>query len=124
MKAYLTRIYLRKYGIEKDVLVNVITKNSVSYYDLCELKDGDKDFFFNMADNWWNNSKLYPISLYYRDVFQKVNYCKKYVFNSDYMIVGGFKGVILKDLYEKRIKRKIINLEVENKTMFLLNFDK
>lgn len=92
-------------------LINLLSKNYISYYVINELNADDYVNFFNMAQSWWVKCPIIPISLYYKKEFKDLNYCKHYMFNGDYQVIGGFSGTNLKHLSEKRIKRKLIHLD-------------
>lgn len=92
-------------------LIQILTKNCVSFYVINELKPSDYSTFFSLASHWWRNCPLIPISLYFKNEFKKYEYCKHHLYSGDYQVIGGFSGVNLKYLSEKRIKRKMIHLE-------------
>lgn len=104
---YLTIIYDKRQMKTVIGLVQLLSKNCISYYDINELKQSDYLNFFSMANIWWKTCPIIPISLYFGN-FKKYNYCKHYIYTNDYQIIGGFSGVNLKTLSEKRIKRKIL----------------
>lgn len=108
---YLTVLYNKKTDESFVCLIQVISKNYISYYHVDELKAMDRERFVRMVDNWWKKEPTLPISIYYQDVFSQFDYCKKYLGNNDYIILEGFEGIKLKNLSEKRIKRKIIHLD-------------
>jgi hypothetical protein len=108
---YLTELYNKK--IEENIicLIQSVSKNYISYYVLNELRETDKEKFKNLVSQWWKLKPTLPISVYYKQLFNQFDYCKKYLNNNEYIIVNGFEGIRLKNLPEKRIKRKIIHLE-------------
>lgn len=108
---YLTKIFLKKTNEYAIALIQAITKNYISYYSLKSLKPMDKESFLRLTENWWKKSPNLPISIYYQELFDRFNYCKKHLPTTDYQIVAGFDGIKLKNLSEKRIKRKIIHIE-------------
>lgn len=108
---YLTILQNKKSDETILCLIQLLSKNCISYYTINDLKQEDYIDFFNLADTWWNRCPIIPISLYYREQFKHFKYCKHHMFTGDYQIIGGFSGVNLKYLSEKRIKRKIIHLD-------------
>lgn len=108
---YLSVLYNKKDETTVVCLIQLLTKNCVSYYDINGLKTEDYQTFFNLSECWWKRCPLIPISLYYRNEFKKFNYCKSHLYTNDYQIIGGFSGVNLKYLSEKRIKRKMLHLD-------------
>lgn len=108
---YLTILYDKKTEETILCLIQLLSKNCISYYIINELKAEDYIPFFSLAETWWNRCPIIPISLYYREQFKSFNYCKHHMFSGDYQIIGGFTGVNLKYLSEKRIKRKIIHID-------------
>jgi len=108
---YLTILYDKKTENTILCLIQLLSKNCISYYTINELLPDDCIKFFKLAENWWNRCPIIPISLYYRDDFKNFKYCKHHLYTGDYQIIGGFTGVNLKFLSEKRIKRKIIHLD-------------
>ena len=108
---FLSIIYNKNKGSNIIVLIQLLSKYHISYYNINELKNNDLKEFFNMVQGWWNKKPLMPISLYYKESFDKFNYCKEYIETKDYSFVKGFPGVTLKNLSEKRIKRKVFKFE-------------
>jgi hypothetical protein len=108
---YLTILYDKKNCTTILCLIQLLSKNCISYYTINELKPQDYITFFKLTEVWWNRCPIVPISLYHREAFKKFKYCKHHMFNNDYQIIGGFNGVNLKYLSEKRIKRKIIHID-------------
>lgn len=108
---YLTILHNKKTDESILCLIQLLSKNCISYYTINDLKQEDYIDFFNLAETWWNRCPIIPISLYYREQFKHFKYCKHHMFTGDYQIIGGFSGVNLKYLSEKRIKRKIIHLD-------------
>jgi hypothetical protein len=92
-------------------LINLQTKNYISYYSLQELEPSDYMYFLELTQSWFLKCPLIPISLYYKKEFRKLNYCKHFMFSGDFQIIGGFNGTNLKNISEKRIKRKIIHID-------------
>ena len=108
---FLSTIYNKKTDETFIGLIQIISKNYISYYSVNELRPQDKSIFISMVKNWWKNEPSIPISLYYKDVFNKFNYILHYLSTNDYNILNGFSGINLKNMLEKRIKRKLIHLE-------------
>lgn len=108
---YLSILYDKKEESTVLCLIQLLTKNCISYFCINELKNNDYKDFFNLTDTWWKCCPLIPISLYFRDEFKRFNYCKHHLYTNDYQIIGGFSGVNLKYLSEKRIKRKMLHID-------------
>lgn len=108
---YLTEIYNKKTDEKFICLIQSVSKNYVSYYYLDKLKAMDRERFIRLAENWWKNEPMLPISIYYQNIFDQFDYCKYHLSNNDYSILQGFEGIKLKNLSEKRIKRKILHLD-------------
>lgn len=108
---YLTELFNKKFETSIICLIQSVSKNYISFYNVKELKPMDVEKFIRLVDNWWKNSPNIPISLYYQQIFDQFDYCKQHLSNNDYIISNGFEGIKLKNLSEKRIKRKIIHLD-------------
>lgn len=108
---YLSILYDKKEEKTILCLIQLLTKNCVSYYVINELKENDYVDFFTFSNHWWKHCPLIPISLYFRNEFNRFKYCKHHLYANDYQVIGGFSGVNLKYLSEKRIKRKMIHLD-------------
>ena len=108
---YLSVIYNKNRNCKMLVLIQLLSKQHISYYDINKLKESDIKDFFRMVIIWWNKTPNIPVSLYYKDAFRKFDYCKEYLENKEYDLVDGYKGTSLKNLSEKRIKRKVIKFE-------------
>ena len=108
---YLSILYDKKTEETILCLIQLLSKNCISYYTINDLLPDDCVNFFKLAETWWNRCPMIPISLYHREAFKRYKYCKHYMFTGDYQVIGGFSGVNLKYLSEKRIKRKIIHLD-------------
>ena len=111
---YVTILLNKKTEKTNICLIQVLSKSYISYYDINELTSEDYEPFFNLSNIWFKRSPLIPISLYYRDVFKKFNYCRHYLETGTFQIIGGFTGMNLKYLCEKRIKRKIVHLDTQD----------
>lgn len=108
---YFSDILNKKTNEKFICLIQLISKNYISYYTLKEIKKSDQQYFLKLVDTWWKNSPNIPISLYYKSIFDQFNYCKHHLANNDYVIEKGFCGNKLKNLSEKRIKRKLIHID-------------
>lgn len=108
---FVSVIYNKKEEISTSVVINLISKQHISYFRINKLKSNDFNGFFNMVINWWKREPEIPLSLYYKDQIKKYNYALEYLENKDYEVISGFPGTNLKNLSEKRIKRKVITIE-------------
>lgn len=108
---FLSKINNKKTEEEFICLIQTISKNYISFFSLNDIKSLDKIKFLSLCDKWWKNANDMPITLYYKTEFDEYNYCKHHMNNNDYEIIDGFIGINLKNLSEKRIKRKIIHIE-------------
>lgn len=108
---FLSEIYNKKNNKTQICLIHVVTKNEISLYNLKELKPSDRTSFLSLVSKWWKTASYLPISIYYQDLFDRYEYCKHHYSVNDLNIISGFEGIKLKNLSEKRIKRKIIHLE-------------
>lgn len=105
-------VILKKKSDEKIVcLIQSVSKQHISFYEVDKLKAMDVDAFIRLADNWWVKENTIPISLYYKDIFNRFDYIKTFLDNSEYEIIQGFEGIKLKSLSDKRIKRKLIHID-------------
>lgn len=108
---FLTNILDKKTGNQYLCVIQLASKNYVSFYDLNELKPDDGIVFLKLAKSWWNKCPIIPISIYHREYFKKFNYAKKWLASNNYKIISGFPGINLKSLAEKRIKRTLVHYE-------------
>lgn len=108
---YLSVILNKKTKEEIVCLIQSVSKQYISFYEVDRLKAMDVDSFIRLADNWWTKDNTIPISLYYKDIFNRFNYVKTFLDNNDYDFVQGFKGIKLKNTSDKRIKRKLIHID-------------
>lgn len=92
-------------------LIQVISKQHISFYDVDKIKQKDRPKFIEMANRWWNMQPSLPISIYYQELFNQFDYCKSYLANNEYTIEQGFEGIKLKNLSDKRIKRKVVHID-------------
>jgi len=108
---FLTEIYNKKTDSNIVCLIQSISKNYISFYDVTLLKAMDRERFVRLTENWWKKEPTIPVSLYYQGIFDQFDYARKYLENNTYIILKGFEGIKLKNLSEKRIKRKVIHLD-------------
>lgn len=108
---YLTHIINKKTDEHILCLIQSVSKNYISYYNFSDMKNSDKQIIISLANKWWKSSSTLPISIYYKNNFKHFDYCKKYMNTNDCIIQSGFEGIKLKNLSEKRIKRKVIHLD-------------
>jgi hypothetical protein len=108
---FLTVILNKKTKEEVVCVVQIVSKQYISFYNVDKLLPMDRQRFARLADQWWKNEPSLPISLYYPRMFDQFNYTKEFLETSEYTIEQGFQGVSLKNLAEKRIKRKVIHLD-------------
>ena len=108
---YLSIIFNKKYNKSFLVVLHLISKNYISYYNINELSGNDYITFMYKVREWYKTNPVLPISIYYKNEFDQYDYCKHYMFTSDCEIIDGYEGINLKNIVEKRIKRKIINIE-------------
>lgn len=91
-------------------LINIISKEAISFYELSRLDVDEYDIFMDLAQNWWNKCPIIPISVYYHAEFKAFEHAKRILYQGEYKITAGFSGASLSNLCEKRIKRKIITI--------------
>lgn len=108
---FLSEIYNKKSDSNIICVIQSISKNYISFYDVNMLEKPDREPFAKLAEQWWKNEPSLPVSLYYGEKFKQYDYCKRYLESNSYIILKGFQGIKLKNLSEKRIKRKIIHLD-------------
>lgn len=108
---FYSKIYNKKTNKTYLGLIQIISKNYISFYAINELKNKDKNKFLALVENWWNKEPNIPISLYYKEIFNQFNYILHHLTTNEYNVVDGFEGINLKNMLEKRIKRKLIHLE-------------
>lgn len=92
-------------------LIQVISKQHISFYNVDNIKQEDRQKFIEMANHWWNMQPSLPISIYYQESFSQFDYCKSYLASNEYTIEQGFEGIKLKNLSDKRIKRKVVHID-------------
>jgi len=108
---FISEIYNKKLEINQYVIINLVSKQHISYYNINKLYEDDITPFFTLIINWWKSNTQIPLSLFYKDKLNDFNYILEYLENRDYEIISGYQGINLKNLSEKRIKRKIITIE-------------
>lgn len=108
--SFLTKIMDKKHNEDILCLIQIVSKNYISFYNVNLLKEADFADFFNMVNVWWQKEPTIPVSLYYKDRFLKFNYILQHISVNDFQYIDGFEGINLKNMLEKRIKRKVINL--------------
>lgn len=110
MQNYLTILRNKKTGELINCLIQIISKQYISFYDINKLRENDKIDFFRLVNQWWLLNSSLPVSIFYPKFF-RFDYCKTYLQNNEYVIESGFEGIRLKNLSDKRIKRKVIRIE-------------
>lgn len=108
---FVSIIYNKKIEMNIPVVINLISKQHISYFDINDLDKDDVKDFFELVISWWNHNHQIPLTLYYKDEIEDYDYALKFLENREYEIVDGCVGTNLKNLSEKRIKRKIITIE-------------
>lgn len=107
---FLSMIQDTKRGTSCFALINIISKEAISFYELTKLNVDEYDNFMLLAQNWWNKCPIIPISVYYHAEFKEFEHAKRILYHGDYKVSAGFSGASLSNLCEKRIKRKIITI--------------
>jgi len=107
---FLSMIQDTKRGTSCFALINIISKEAISFYELTKLNVDEYDNFMLLAQNWWNKCPIIPISVYYHNEFKEFEHAKRILYHGDYKVSAGFSGASLSNLCEKRIKRKIITI--------------
>ena len=108
---FLSMIEDTKHGTSCFALINIVSKEAISFYELTKLSLDEYDTFMALSKNWWNKCPIIPISVYYHNEFKVFEHTKRLLYHGDYKIVGGFNGASLSNLCEKRIKRKIVTIQ-------------
>ena len=98
-------------------LINLISKDTISFYNIHKLEPDEYDEFMNLAETWWNSCPLIPISVFYHYEIKKFEHIKEIIRDNNYKILKGFSGVSLNNLTDKRIKRHIINVDMLKKKL-------
>lgn len=108
---FISLIYNKKIDLNMYVVINLISKQHISYYNIRKIHEYDSREFYSLVINWWKNASELPISLYYDDKMDDFDYALEFLENKDYEVMDGYVGTNLKNLSEKRIKRKLITIE-------------
>ena len=108
----LTYFLILFHSKEKEVELKMEQK---SFYSseciLSEIHQDELSEFFSLVVNWWKHNPQLPLNLYYTEDMDDFDYALEYLENKDYNFVSGNLGTNLKNLSEKRIKRKLITIE-------------
>lgn len=107
---FISVICNKKININMYVVINLVSKQYISYYNLSKIYKNDLNEFYSLVINWWKNNSGLPISLYYQNKMDDFEYALEFLENKNYEIISGNVGTNLKNLSEKRIKRKVIDL--------------
>jgi len=107
---YISKIRNKKSGEEFTCIIQNISKNYISFIDLNTVKKDDIAQLISMANKWWNVNNTIPLCIHYRDDFNKFEYAKKVAISNDIILLEGWEGIRLKQISERRIKRKLINI--------------
>lgn len=108
---FITVIYNKKINAQYPVVVDLISKHYISFYNLNELDKKSRHELLDICNLWYKKDIKIPLSLYYKESIKNFSKYLEYLENNEYEIVEGFKGTNLKNLSEKRIKRKVIHLD-------------
>ena len=107
---YISLLYDKKMNKRYFGIIQNISKSYTSFYDILKLKqNNDLSKIISLSDIWWNSTNDIPLCLYYREKFDIFDYAKQHIPTNDISVVNGWEGISLKNLAEKRIKRKIIS---------------
>ena len=106
--------YLTYIKFQEEDLIGVIQNvdaNLVSIYAYNQLhNEVDRKEFLDLACTWWENSnRLIPINIFLRHDFKKFKHTLLCVSRKDVSEIWGYTNN-LEDNYQKRIKRKRIQL--------------
>ena len=108
---FISVIFNKKIDMNMYVVINLISKQHISYYNIRKIHQNDLSEFFSLVVNWWKHNPQLPLNLYYTEDMDDFDYALEYLENKDYNFVSGNLGTNLKNLSEKRIKRKLITIE-------------
>lgn len=101
----------KKTGELYTAIIQDISKTTISFFNLYTIyKAGDIVKVVNLSNAWWNSQPFIPVSVFYREKFDRYNYARHHYSVNDIEIISGFKGIRLKDISERRIKRKLITI--------------
>lgn len=108
---FITLIYDKRYEFQYPVVIDLISKHYISFYNLNKMDTISRHNLLDIASSWYKKNTKIPLSLYYKEQVDPYFRFLEYIENKDYEIVRGFQGINLKNLSEKRIKRKMIKIE-------------
>lgn len=108
---FISVIFNKKIDMNMYVVINLISKQHISYYNIRKIHQNKLSEFFSLVVNWWKHNPQLPLNLYYTEDMDDFDYALEYLENKDYNFVSGNLGTNLKNLSEKRIKRKLITIE-------------
>lgn len=92
-------------------IIQNISKSMISFYDLSIINSQKKlPEFISLAKTWWNITPCIPLCVFYREKLDKFNYAKVHYQTNEISIVSGCKGIRLRALSERRIKRRLITI--------------
>lgn len=107
---YVSILYDKKMDDKFIGIIQNISKSYTSFYDILKIKkNNDLNKFITLTNIWWNSTNDIPLCLYYREKFDIFDYAKRHIPTNDISVITGWEGISLKNLAEKRIKRKIIS---------------
>ena len=108
---FISLIYDKRFEFQYPVVIDLISKHYISFYNLNKMNTNDRHDLLEITKNWYKKNTKIPLSLYYKEQVSKYSQYLEYIENKDYEVIKGFQGINLKNLSEKRIKRKIIRLD-------------
>ena len=108
---FISVIFNKKIDMNMYVVINLISKQHISYYNIRKIPQDELSEFFSLVVNWWKHNPQLPLNLYYTEDMDDFDYALEFLENKDYNLVAGNQGTNLKNLSEKRIKRKLITIE-------------
>jgi len=108
---FISIIYNKKNNFQYPIIIDLVSKHYISYYNLNNLSKELRHKLLDLAVIWYRKNIQIPLSLYYRDNAKEFSKSLEYLENNEYEIINGSKGTNLKNLSEKRIKRKMIKVE-------------
>lgn len=92
-------------------VVNALTKENISYYNLAKLKEQDTDDFISLITYWYNKSdRKIPLTVYFQEKIAKFKYMYEVCSTKKLEYVSGFETIPLRSIGDKRIKRTIITI--------------
>lgn len=114
---FLSYLIDTKTNITKYCLINLISKDTISFYNIHKLEPDEYNDFMLLAEKWWNSCPIIPISVFYHYEIKRFEHIKEIIMDNNYKILKGFSGVSLNNLTDKRIKRHIINIDMLKKKL-------